>query len=150
MSIGAIIAIVVVVVIVLLIAIIAVVFIFLIMKGLKKLATLESYEVAGYKVTAITKVVGKRKVVSFSSSVSKNNTVEKNYTYSSKKYAKEDVEGYFKYLEENEGFSFNEALENDSKIIKLSAYKLMGTAQIRVEAYYDLTGYTICIAVEDK
>lgn len=133
-----------------LIAIIAVVFIFLIMKGLKKLATLESYEVNGYSVTAITKVVGKRKVVSFSSSVSKNNTAEKNYTYSSKKYAKEDVEGYFKYLEGNEGFSFGESLENDSKIAKLSAYKLMGTAQIKVEAYYDLTGYTICIAVEDK
>ncbi|MBQ6795779.1 MAG: hypothetical protein IJO83_06500 [Clostridia bacterium] len=133
-----------------LIAVVAVVFVSLILRSLKKLATLESYEVAGYKVTAITKVVGKRKVVSFSSSVSKNNTVEKNYTYTSKNHAKEDVEGYFNYLEKNEGFSFNEALENDSKITKLSAYKLMGTAQIRVEAYYDLKGYTICIAVEDK
>lgn len=134
----------------LLIAVIAVVFVSLILRSLKKLATLENYEVNGFSVAAITKVVGKRKVVSFTTSIGKNNTIEKKYTYLSKKSAREDVESYFKYLEECEGFSFNETVKNDEEITELSACKLIGTIKIRVEAYYDLTGYTICIEITDK
>ena len=133
----------------LLVAVIAIVFVSLILRSLKKLATLENYEVNGFSIAAITKVVGKRKVVSFGASVGKNNTAEKRYTYISKS-AKEDVESYFKYLEECEGFSFNEAVKNDEDINKLSACKLIGTVKIQVEACYDLTGYTICIEITDK
>ncbi len=135
--------------IMIMIAVIAVAFVFLILKSLRKLSALEQYEVQGHRVTAITKVVGRRKVTSFGSSYGKNNAVEKKYTYVNKKCAEEDVESYFMYLEENEGFGFGEVIEKDNGITRRSASRLIGTGKLQVDVYYDLTGYTVCISSEE-
>lgn len=126
-------------------------FIVSVLKFLKKLSSLEEYEVGGYKITSITKVVGKRKVTTFSTVTNRNNAnITKKYTYESKDCANSDIEKYVKYLGKYEDFSLGEYKENSGKVSNVAVYKLVGIVQITVEMYYDVKGYTICVSALDN
>lgn len=115
---------------------------------MKGASTLEYYDVGGYKVSAITKVVGEKKVSGITSSV-KNNVSMKSYTYESPESPVNELATYFTYLAENEGFILDGNEGNDQIGGKAIAHKSVDENRLIIlEIYYDSTGYTINISVK--
>lgn len=113
---------------------------------MKKLATLEKYEVGDCAVTAITKVVGERKVVGFAASV-KNGVSTKSYTYEGMEEPLKDLEAYLNYLAENEEFILDRN-EGYAEIGgKAFAHKETEQGILLMEIHYNTSLYSIHISL---
>lgn len=116
-------------------------------KGMmNRLSSLEEYEVGDYAVTAITKVVGERKVVGMSTAV-KNGVSIKSYTYEGMEEPLRDLEAYLNYLAENEGFILDRNEGYDQIGGKAFAHKETEGGTLLLEIHYNTSGYSIHISL---
>lgn len=116
--------------------------------SLKNASTAEQYDISGFNISAITKIVGERKVSSMKSSV-QNNISTKSYTYECPENPLYDLECYLNYLAENEEFILDKNEGNNQTGGKVTAHKIADDNHtIIMEVYYDMSGYTIKITVK--
>lgn len=131
--------------IILIIAIIIFVSISFVIKYLNKTSTLDYYIVDNEKVTAITSVVGKRKVNGVSSSIS-NGIYTKKYSYKNIENAKGDIRAYINKLMDEEFINTtNIDLNNNSDEIKLAKKSENDNEIIILTINYNEFGYIIKI-----